>query len=191
MGTNGGVAFYQGHNANSYGFSPTEHTPMQGLGEVDASRMGYRLGLEYIKTNPSSIPKTILRGTVGLYSPSEGPVLWSIRLPRNEGDPWQTKLLRLASPAMTLTVAGSALLLSVAIVSLVALWSWPGRAIFVVTSFIFMNWLLYAVVFWGAPRYRYFAEVLFCVCTGVVIAKLLNGKPIPGKASLPPSQSET
>lgn len=191
LGTNGGVVFYEGHNPDHYGWRKT--TRLSGLGEVDSSKAGYRLALEYLKSHPASLLRSTLLGTYGLYRPSSTAAGWSSRLPGEPGQSGARKPLAFLPAAKMLNIGGYSFLLFLTLLSLWTIRSWPARSMFVIGSFIFFNWLLYAVVFWGSPRYRFFPEVLFSICASVALTRLLsvNSQPQPSELLAQPASPFT
>lgn len=172
LGTNGGIVFYEAHRPDGPGYTPLEGTPLEGLDEVKASREGYRLGLAYIRSNPLSFVWHARRNTQNLYSPSVDSVNAATRLPLEPGKEWKNKPLSLLEKAKTLAMALYGLLLSMAVLSVLTIHDWPRRALVVVGAFLVVHWVLYSVVFWGSPRFRYLPEMFFCLCGAVVITKL-------------------
>jgi hypothetical protein len=177
LGTSGGVFFFQAHRPDGPGYRDLKGTPLESLKEIELSREGYRLGIKYIWSEPLSLVKGAFLNTVGLYAPSTDGLEWSTRIPKGEGESWRNKPLALLSKARTVTVAYYGLLLSMACLSLLTTRDWPWRGVYLLGSLFFAHWLLYAVVGWGWGRYRFFPEVLFCICGGVVITKLASRYP--------------
>ena len=186
LGTNGGLVFYQAHNPNGPGYMSFQDTPLESLDEVTRSEEGYRLGIAYIRSAPLSLIKAAITNTVGLYRPGTDAIEWSTRTSArtSPGNPWLNKPLALLNPwsnkplallslSREVTKAFYAMLASLFVLSLLTIRDWPYRAVIVIGGFLTVQWVLYAVVFWGSERFRYFPEVLFCICGGIVISKLL------------------
>jgi len=172
LGTNGGVTFYQGHNPDIYGYH--EPTWMKGLDEVTVSKEGYRRGLEYIRRKPLSVLRSTALGTMGLYVPDGGFVEWSTRLPRNSDGTWPSKDLALRRPMKALDIGAHTVVLVCALLSLISFRSWPRRAWRIVWGLVAAHWLLYAVVYWGAPRYLFLPETLWCIPVGIVLLTVVR-----------------
>lgn len=174
LGTNGGMTFHQGHNPDHYGHVAGVYVTPQ-MGELEANRYWYAKGIDYIVKHPTSLISSAISGTIGLYTPSTSAMVWAFRLPTNDvSQGWQHKDLALYRPAKAMTLIATALLFSCAAISLLTLLRWPRRAAFVVGSIVLTHWGVYAVIFWGAPRYMYIVENLFCMNAAIVALALVR-----------------
>jgi hypothetical protein len=129
----------------------------------------------YLLAHPESLVRTTLRGLQALYLPTSVASTWSTRVPQLVPDaPWSVKPLPGLVAAGELEQAGVVALMVLAALSLVNVRSWPHRARWTIGGLLLMHTACYAVVFLGDPRYRYFADVLFCIAAATVVVQLLE-----------------
>jgi len=165
LSTTGGLNFYYAHNENHYGWHSVKGTIFEGKDEVQQQKLGYQLGLEYL-ANASllRVAKDTVRGTIRLFLyPGSYSVNWSARVPSLEpGTPYPSKQLSGAYWFNISTWIYYAVLLA-AILSCLFLRRYALRIWVFLYGMVVMNWIGYALIFWGNPRYRYVSEVIFCI----------------------------
>ena len=188
LSTTGEVNFYYAHNPEHYGWRTLADTPLEGLDEVKRHELGYRLSLEHIKTQPGSTWKSIWLGTYKLCQPAYYSLYWSTRsssVKREDGSYPQKPIGVRWMLSRILRIWHYGLIMLVCL-ALLMVRSWSGKAIFIIFGFAFLNWLCYAVLFWGKARYRFTTEVLACVMAGVALARLLERESLaPNSVELP------
>jgi 4-amino-4-deoxy-L-arabinose transferase-like glycosyltransferase len=165
LSTTGGVNFYYGHNSNDvYGYRKVSQSPLAIADEVERQKHGYRLGMAYLRSDPSRIFGDIVAGTpILLWDPDRYAVRAGLIVRKK--DPPYTIRIRRKFPTGTIPLVGvfyRVLLLFV--VTGLAFYKRIGRNAYVILyGIIVMNWVCYAVVFWSKPRFRYTAEVAMCI----------------------------
>ncbi|MFQ5962764.1 MAG: ArnT family glycosyltransferase [Candidatus Scalinduaceae bacterium] len=176
LSTTGGINFYYAHNENRYGWHTLKGTVFDGKNEVQQQELGYQLGLEYL-TNASllRIAKDIAKGTYKLFFTSDTySVAWSTRLPRLEqGTPWPSKELKGTYWFYKLTLTYFALFLAASL-SFLFLCRYTFRMWVFLYGIVMMNWIGYALIFWGKTRYRYVSEVVFCILAALLIFEIIK-----------------
>lgn len=169
LSTFGGLNFYYAHNDRAYGWHPVQGTPLEGLDEVQAQRRGYEIGLAYLARHGSRrIVGDTLRGTQRLYSPSAWPfaLYWSTRTPGRTPD--ENRKNRIPGHRLWRHLAGLYRIpFCGALLSVIFIRRVPSLAAVVLYGLVAMNWFGHCVIFWADPRYRYVAEVVFCILTAV------------------------
>lgn len=176
LSTTGGLNFYYGHNKKAYGYHGLEGTSLEGLNEVERQKLGYKLGFEYI-SNVSLIRilKDVLLGSKRLYIDLGTYSLeWSISIPKQ--DPFTDftlKRLKGFHLFSGLTRAYYILLLG-SVLSCIFIRRFSIITWITLYGIIFMNWITFAWVFWGKPRYRYTAEVVFCILSSFILYEIIT-----------------
>lgn len=184
LGTNGGATFHQGHNPVGYGCRnypnwewktypngswyedfPELDDPAD---EVGCQQECYRRAAAYIASRPASLAESALLGTIGLYRPSAYGVGHSYKWQagREGGGGLVGRLLS------GVAVAGWVLLVVLALLSLGAGGLWTRLAARLAAGLLLLNWAGYALLFYGHPRYRFFAEVVLCLPAGIGLVRL-------------------
>lgn len=178
LGGNAGQVFYYGHNPIRYGYIPLSETPMAGLSERETQREAWRLGLDYVVENPTSIVTSALLGSSELLSPGLQTygIYWSTRNERwftDDPDRTATRpdLKSLFDPLRGLSILGAWFLTITAPLALFAGWT---RLLKLVTIFVAANWVFYALIFLGNPRFRYMVDVFLIMAAGRTISVLLK-----------------
>jgi len=171
ISTVGGMNFYFAHNDVHYGWQATGDTPLAGMNEVAMQARGYALGLDYLEhAGWLRIVEDIAAGTGGLYSPQAYPFasFWStLAAGTTPDDSTPNALARLwwvrqLGEAYRIVLYG-------AVLSVLVARRFPRGAAPVLYGLVAMSWLGYAVVFWADPRYRYVAEIAFCLLTALAL----------------------
>ncbi|MFH1755226.1 MAG: glycosyltransferase family 39 protein [Candidatus Latescibacterota bacterium] len=177
LSSSSGLNFYLGHNAKKYGHhtGPGETlrdgTPLEGVDEATMCRLGYQLGLEYIKEKPQRLLQNTAKGTSILYLKRDHYAIRSSLFVSERYSP--TKMaFRKKYPvgSRPLLNAYYYSLLLLAPLSLVFYRRYPKSLWFILFGIIFMNWMCYAVVYSSQSRYSYTAEVVFCLLAGITLS---------------------
>ena len=165
LSTSAGPTFYYAHNDRSNGWFPLRGTPLEGLTQLQMQTRGYELGFDYIRhAGAGRVLKDAWIGTSRLYSPLSSPfaLRWSTMQAGTGPDDFSRR--QIAGLRALELLSGA-----YGLVALAALGSWlirrrfPPGAFAILWSLIAVHWFTYGVVFLGESRYRYFAEILFCV----------------------------
>jgi 4-amino-4-deoxy-L-arabinose transferase-like glycosyltransferase len=170
LSTSAGPTFYYAHNDRWNGWFPLRGTPLEGLTQLKMQTRGYELGFDYIRhAGAGRLLKDVWIGTSRLYSPLSSP--FALRWSTMQAGAGPDDFSRRQIPGLhALELVSGAY----GLVALAALGSWlvrrqfPPGAFAILWSLIAVHWVTYAVVFLGESRYRYFAEVLFCVLAAQV-----------------------
>lgn len=171
LSTVGGRNFYYAHNDRRYGWHPLAGTPLEGLDEVAMQTRGYELGFEYLAhAGPRRIASDIREGTVRLYSPSAYPFAlhWSTLTAGSNPDNSTPNALHENATLQGLAGLYRWLLWGAGL-SLLVVRRTPPLASFVLYGLLAMNWIGHCWIFWADPRFRYVAEVVFCLLTALVV----------------------
>ena len=173
LSTNSGLIFYYAHNDGPYGRPNRRGTPLEGLGDVEAQRRGFELGMAYLREDPTRLVGDVVRGTQRLYSPTDYAVEANLRSPRSRGDEeWPERELA-GRQLFTGAVKGFYVLSLAALpLALLAFRSYSLPVWLVVAGVPFLNWVCYAVVFMAGARYRFLAEIVFGAVMGAVVVTL-------------------
>ena len=169
--TESGVNFYYAHNDYKYGFHPLVGTALDGLNELERHQHGYQLGFEYLTNAPVfKITRDIAWGTVRLFlAPGIYSVFWSTRLPREgDGADYPAKNLSGIIWFYLLTLTYYILFLD-ALLSCFLISRYPPKTWLVLFGIVVLNWIGFSWIFWSTSRYRYVAEVVFCILGSMLI----------------------
>lgn len=176
LSTVGGLNFYYAHNDHQYGWHPLQGTPLEGLDEVAMQTRGYALGFEYLShAGLRRIVRDIREGTVRLYSPSAYAfaLYWSTLTAGS--NPIDNRPNALHDSAALQGLAGLySWLLWGAGLSLLLIRRTPPIASGVLYGLLAMNWVGYCWIFWADSRFRYVAEVVFCMLTALVVSAVVR-----------------
>ncbi len=169
LSTSGGLNFYLAHREHGYRYVEPEFTPLRGLDEVTMNRRGYALGLELIRNHPTDVVRTTLRYSYELYRTPTYVAHYSTR--KNVGPPYRAAVSRTTVQiAKTASAIGWFIGGGLLIVGIGALTMRRGRgrrALGGLVALVATNWLCFAVIFWGMPRYRYAIEPVLAVLAAV------------------------
>jgi hypothetical protein len=171
VSTSGGLNFYFGHREGGPGYRALQGTPLDSVREVERQRVGYTLGWQYISS--AGLPQ-LLRdigvNTRTLFWSTEAASLhWSTREPRGSPDDTTAQPLRALTWLPAVERLGHLVLLALALGSLVSFRQQPAPFLWTAWGIVAMTWLGYAVVFVAMARYRYAAEVVWCLLAGVTL----------------------
>jgi hypothetical protein len=163
--------FYFAHNPNQYGWH--EDVPWPREDDVTANRVGWELGFEHLRDEPLSVLESTRDGTFALYGSPEYALFWSSQVPNPGGHPdFTPRFVKFEGVVGRVLVTGAALLLSLAAVSVLGWRAWTRPMRVVVATLLACNWLGYAVVFFGHPRFRYTAEMFMAILAAFTIVTL-------------------
>ena len=188
LSTVGGINFYFAHNPDHYGW--TEDVPWPPGAHIEANRMGWELGLEYLKAKPMSILESTRDGTYHLFGAPSYALFWATQQPDSEVFlEFEPRYVRFEGVIGKLLTTGGTFLLSMAAASFLTWRTWSRRLRIVLPAMILCNWLGYAVLFFGHPRFRYTLDAVVMVLVGITIVALTQAiAPVAG-ATGPPSLS--
>ena len=121
-----------------------------------------------------------------MYWPTSDALEWSTRIPgATAAERWRDKEL----PHLDLFRLWSTLtylcLILMALLSLPYWRTYDRNAKLVLLGIPVMNWICYAIVFSATARYRFTAEVVFCMLAGSVVSTWLASR----RAQLPPGRA--
>jgi hypothetical protein len=173
LSTSGGVMFYYAHHDRRLDWQTLLKTTLDGLDEVDRSRRGYQLGIEYLRSAgfPTIVIDTLI-STLRLYVPNGYPVLWSLYLPRPSPDsPYPLKPLVGSTFFIWLTMMGYLFIAVLALLSPLFVKKYPAKMWVIPLGVVTMNWACYALIFTSTSRYRYTAEAMFCILAGITLVE--------------------
>lgn len=176
LGGNGGQVFWYAHNPQGYGFVPLSETPMSGLPEREVQSTAWALAIEYIRNNPDSLIQSALDGTYQLLSPSlqEYGVFWSTRAPDRQVRP---DLSHAYGPLRAISITGAWFFLLIPALALLNLRAVGARLAGFSLFFLLLNWVFYAAIFLGHPRYRYFVDIFLAMLAAGVIRAIVDSPP--------------
>jgi len=181
LSSSAGVNFYFAHNDSGF-YGPYEGGPLDELDAAEASRLGWRLGFEYLAENPLRLVQDIHTGTARLFGAPDYAVFWSTREAAFRGDPTLgSKPLRLAGALGQLSNVAAAFLTAVAAASVFGWRRWPRQALTLLLPLILSPWLLRTVLYWAKPRFRFLFDVLSLLFAAFAI-QLLSGRTEPEPA---------
>ena len=176
LSTAGGLNFYYAHNDHQYGWHPLQGTPLEGLSEVAVQARGYELGFEFLShAGLARIVSDIREGTVRLYSPSAYPfaLYWSTLTASSNPDNNSPNALHESAALQGLTGLYRWLLWGAGL-SLLLIRRTPSIASGVLYGLLAMNWVGYCWIFWADSRFRFLAEVVFCMLTALVVSVVVR-----------------
>lgn len=181
----GGINFYFGHNPNHYGWSAD--VPWPAGDELAANRMGWELGLEYVRDNPVSVLASTRDGTYQLFAAPQYPIIWTTQQPIPGSQDFEPRSVRFEEVIAKVLPAASALYLTLSAASLLLWRRWSPEMRLLVAGLVVFNWLGNAVLFMGDARFRYFLDVVFTVLVALTLVTLWQagrrrdpGLPSPG-----------
>ena len=174
LSTSGGPTFYYAHNDRWNGWFPLKGTPLEGLTQLQMQTRGYELGIDYIRrAGFSRLLKDAWIGTTRLYSPVSSP--FSLRWSTMQAGAGPDDFTRRPIPGMRFLELVSG---TYGLIALAAAASWllrrhfPPGTFAVIWSLIAIHWITHGLVFLGESRYRYVAEILFCLLAAHVVTKV-------------------
>jgi hypothetical protein len=190
LSTAGGLTFYYGHNARTYGYHPLDGTPLEGLDEASMQSRGYQVGLEYLhRASWPQIFRDIRKGTEMQFLPSYPfSLVWATRHVGRTPDEHTQKPLRGYDTLYRWSERLYHALILGAVLSVLFIWRYPRTASFVFFGIVGLNWVAHCVVFLGEARYRYPAEIACCVLL-VLLAGAVLQEYVDGTAQAPGSIS--
>jgi 4-amino-4-deoxy-L-arabinose transferase-like glycosyltransferase len=185
----GGVNFYFGHNDVSIGYRDLSQTPMAGTSDqVEADRMGYRLGWEHIVSHPLGFFTRGARKVVALFGPSSyAPHQNSIiKVPAEPADPaqarattelvarYRAKARQLDGIYTWLTIVHSYLLFAGTALGLFLIRRAPEEL--QLAAWLFFAWIAAHVFYWANPRFRYPMEILMALVVAGGVAAISRAR---------------
>jgi len=178
LSTSAGLMIYYAHHDQQTDWDTLQEENLQGLNEIESSQRGYQLAYEYFRDfDLSRIATDVVISSLKLYAPNGYAVLWSIRIPRSSPTgPYPEKILPGRSLFILLTVIGYIFIALLALASLIFYKKYPQKMWGILLGIIAMNWVCYAIFFTSTPRYRYTAEVVFCILAGVTMVEITQRK---------------
>lgn len=183
LSTVGGMNFYFGHNPDHYGW--TRDTPWPVEDDLAANRLGWELGLEYVRERPLSLLESVRDGTFGLFGSPDYAYIWATQEagedPVLEFSPRYVPFENVISRAMQ---AAAAVHLALAGASFLAWRSWTLRLRVVAGGLLLCNWLGHAVLFFGHPRFRYTIDVVLTVLVALTAVTLWRSRLDGGHADM-------
>jgi 4-amino-4-deoxy-L-arabinose transferase-like glycosyltransferase len=175
LATNSGETFYLAHNEKHYGLI-NKDTPLYGLGQVERNKLGYQLGIQYIHdASLWTLLKDIAVGTCNLYLSGTDSIYWSTRYQSQPPPhaPYPYKQLRGDWLFARWAFNAYSILLIGAMLSCIFFPRYPSKMWFILYGIVVMNWIGYAVVFFAQPRYRFMAEVMFCILASITLYEVI------------------
>lgn len=175
LSTSGGLNFYLAHREHGYRFVEPALTPLRGLDELEMNRQGYALGFQTIGSNPSGLVRTTLRYSYELYGAPTYVAHYSTR--KNLGPPYRAGVSqRVVDGARLASRVGWIVTVGLVLVGLAVLGADARRrtGLRALVGLLVANWLCFAVVFWGMPRYRYAVEPVLAVIAATGIASVMK-----------------
>lgn len=170
LSTVSGVNFYYGHNPDQYGYHSLRGSAVRIDNEGERQREWFRRGMNYLRSNPSRLFDDIAKGTNQLLVMTSTYAVRAALVVRSniqpEGVSHRKKIPWGSMPLVTWFYRAMAVLAAVALF-FVRRMGW--RTSMVLYGMVLMNWVCYAVVFWGKPRFRYTAEVVMCILAGYTL----------------------
>jgi len=165
-----GENFYFAHNPDVYGHHRLSRAGLDDPNEAARQKVWFRRGWANIADNPSRLLEDVQTGTYQLVVEPGRYAVWAATTSAERGSPdqfrhrrkypWGTERLvvEFYRVIALMSVLGLLFVRRIGKVGFVALY-----------GVVFMNWVCYAVVFWGKPRYRYTAEVVMCIVAAFVL----------------------
>ena len=177
LSTVGGLNFYYAHNDHQYGWHPLQGTPLEGLGEVAMQTRGYALGFEFLSHAglDAHHPRHPGKARCGCIRPRPTRSRCTGARSRPAAYPDDHTPNALHENAALQELAGLyRWLLWGAGLSLLLIRRTPPIASGVLYGLLAMNWVGYCWIFWADPRFRYVAEVIFCMLTALVVSAVVR-----------------
>lgn len=167
LSTTGGVNFYCSHNDRAVKGCDVAGEPiLEQADELTCHREGFRLGMQFILGHPLASLIAIGERTRELYMKPNYGTLYSVA--QSEGQRTKRQL------SERLESWGWYLLCLLVLLGPLAHRYWSRQSFLLLFSVVASNWVCYAVVFWGKPRYRFVPDVLFCLIAGATLAFLTS-----------------
>ena len=179
LSTAGGATFYHAHHDGPYGWRSLVGTPLEGVHQLELHQRGYELGFAYIRrVGVRGVLRDMLIATGQQYSPLTSPyaIGFSTRQAGPNPDEFTARPVAGARALGWVNAAGYGVLLIVALGSVFFARRLPGVALVVLYGIVLMNWLAHCWVYLGGGRYRYVAEVAFCILAAVTITSVRSRK---------------
>ncbi|MEZ5176167.1 MAG: glycosyltransferase family 39 protein [Acidimicrobiia bacterium] len=177
LSTGAGINFYFAHNdSGTYGWYP-EGSPLDGLGAEEANRLGWELGLRYLREHPLSLVDDIGYGTVQLVRTPDYALFWSTQQVTPGGDPLNPESFEdrpISYRWMLQAMLALPVLLVLGLAALVAYRRWSRSLIWLIVPLIVSTWMLRTVVYWAKPRYGYFLHVMLVFVAAITISALVE-----------------
>lgn len=169
LSTTSGLNFYLAHNGTGYGWHSKGRDSLAKLGPKQRNSRGWALGWAHMRdTGLTGLAKAMSQGTYHLFvRPPRYALKYSTVSSREAATTQPSKLMRKLWLVLSagfyyglLILAGAGLFLARRL---------PKPALVATAGPMLMNWLTFAVVFWGKPRYRYVSELCMCVLAAVAL----------------------
>lgn len=177
LSTGAGINFYFAHNdSDVYGWYPSG-SPLDGLSSEEANRLGWELGLAYLRENPARLIRDIGFGTKELFGTPEYALYWSTRGLAPGGDPVDPTSFtetHIESRWAFEFVLGLPVLLVLGVAALFAFRTWPRRILWLVVPLILSSWVLRTVLYWAKPRYGYFLHVMLVFIAALALMPIID-----------------
>ncbi len=171
--TTGGFNFLLAHSPDGYGWRTPLPLPLLVEDELLRDELGWRWGRQFLEERPGDLLPTTWRGTTELLGPSTYAARYAtVRFDLDLRRVVARDDLRWRGSAITAAGAASPVLLLTAVAGLVLRRRWRRSAWWTVVGMVAANWVLYAVVFWAQPRYRFVVDAVACVAVGAVGAEV-------------------
>lgn len=180
LSASSGLNFYFAHNDTGYygDFSHenwTEEHPLYGLSPPEASRLGWQLGFEHIRSHPLHLVKDVWKGTQLLFGVPDYSVFWATQQVAFRGDPnFTQRYVRFASDFTQVARMATAGLVTAAALSVLAFRAWRRELWTLIIPLALSSWVLRTVVYWAMPRYAYFVTVMFIFIAAFTVTQLLE-----------------
>lgn len=180
LSASSGLNFYFAHNdTGHYGdFSHeywTEENPLYGLSPPEASRLGWQLGFEHIRSHPLHLVKDVWKGTQLLFDAPDYAVFWATQEVTFRGDPdFTQRYVRFASDLTQVARMTTAGLVTTAALSVIAFRAWRRELWTLIIPLALSSWILRTVVYWAMPRYAYFVTVMLIFIAAFTVTQLLD-----------------
>ncbi len=175
LSTTGGFNFYLAHREDGYRYVEPEKTPLAGLDELELNRRGYALAMDIIRSNPFGVVRSSLRSSYELYRTPTYAAFYSTR--RQTPSPHQpgvsATVVRSAERASVVGWVVTVALIPMGVAALLAVRR-SRRALSALVALVVANWVCFAVVFWGMPRYRFAVDPVLAVVAAVGLHALLS-----------------
>jgi 4-amino-4-deoxy-L-arabinose transferase-like glycosyltransferase len=180
LSTTSGINFYFAHNKQQYGWYLLCDPIFDGKNEIQKQQMGYQMGWEYIKNaGLSTLMKDVAIGTRRLFiSSGNYSVFWSSRLPEKIDQVFLFKEKEIIGLYIFKKLTLFSLILFLGSVLAGIYWfRYTLNSRLALYGIILMNWIGYVCIFWGKARYRYTAEIIFCILTAMFLYEALRVQP--------------